>query len=146
MRKLYIRKDYYKILCYIKKNYSVSKSELLRVFPHFDNVYSYIKFALDEEDKNEEIFQDKLEKYNYYLHVLELPEYVNGEIQPPEVCSNNDYIYYTLNNSGYEHLEKRQRDAWLFWFPYTVTTIIAASSVILEIINFICEHCTKGTP
>ena len=74
------------------------------------------------------------------MHVLELPEYTNGEIEPPEECFDNDYVYYSLNNSGYEHLEKRQHDAWLFWFPYIVTTIIAASSVILQIANFICKH------
>lgn len=144
--KIYVRKDHCKILYYLKNHYSVSRSEILRAFPHFDNVYDYIKFALDKTDNNEEIYKDKLDKYNLYLHVLKYPDYVNGEIEPPEPCYDNDNIYYSLNNSGYEYLEQKRRKAWMFWFPYIVTTIIAAMSVVLQIINLICEHCAKGTP
>lgn len=76
-----------------------------------------------------------VEKYEYNRFILQIPEYVNEEIELPECPKNTDYIYYRISRSGYEHLEKTAHDIWLFWFPYLVTTIIAALSLIAQIVK-----------
>lgn len=145
---MYILKDEYRILKYVKKHKVVTKSELIRIFPHFNSIWSnsIIQCYLDETNENREIFNKKQDEYDKNLFVLKNPSYVNGEIEPPKYVNDYDKITYRINRDGQEYFEKKQREFWVFILPYGITTIIAATSVILEIINFILNHCSKGAP
>lgn len=146
---MYILKDECRILKYIKENPDITKSELLRKFPHFDNIRKDIIHCLDETNKNHDIFKEKEDDYNEKLYVYQIPEYVSGEIDPPEFIENNDNITYRINRAGREYFEKKHHDFWFFILPYGITTFIAlisAAPTIYKIFKFICNLFVQGTP
>lgn len=43
--------------------------------------------------------------------------------------------YYSLTLEGYAYLEQRTKDAWLLWLPWAVTTLLAITSVLLQVLD-----------
>ena len=56
----------------------------------------------------------------------------NGEYVGYQITDDSTY---SANRSGEELIEKKQHEFWGFFFPYAITTLIAVSSVIVQIIE-----------
>lgn len=132
-----------KILMYIYKNPNSTRSTILREFPDF------VKYECASLEyliiTNEHISPDELLKQKLREEAMELgisvgliSEYVEEHMQndePESVPEPDDQKFYSTNLKFQEYLEKRRRDAFQFWFPYGITTLIAATSVIVQLIN-----------
>ncbi len=119
-----MRKREYKVLKYVKRHPGVTKQRLYSKFPFLEDDFHYI---------NDYFWIDDLEK-----------DVCNGlETGTSHVV---DTSTYRLKHKGYEEIEKKRHDKWLFWFPYAITTIIAATSAIFQALNFIMENFPKVAP
>ena len=147
-------KETYRILKYIYKNPQITKSELLAKFPDFEKYKSTIKPYTIKDDKNEDKEANaelKLiqEASAQHLSNINVEKYVKKNMPDVKNITDNSLICYSTNFVFEEYMERRRHEAWLFWFPYTITTIIAvisATPTIWKIICFICELFSKGTP
>lgn len=133
-------KKTYKILKYIYKNPNISKSELEKKFSDFGKYQSCISSYVSKTENNVDIerkTEEELieEAYKLGLNNTELAKYVK-EHTPDNVqnITNNSLIFYSTNLTFEEYNEKRKHDTWLFWFPYTITTLIAIASLIAQIL------------
>lgn len=104
-----------KVLKYIRKHPEVTRKTLFYRFPYFPKDYNRLKVYLSAE-KEVPIIVDGLE---------------TGETEL------TDESTYRLNYQGEQFFEDRSNKFWSFILPYGITTVIAAVSVILEILNFI---------
>lgn len=110
----------YRVLKYVKRHPEVTKRNLYEKYDFLEKDYKYIGDFLCIENQE--------------------PEVDNG--MPTGKWLIVDTSTYVLNHAGYEQLEKKRHDTWLFWFPYAVTTIIAAISAaptVVKIVKFICN-------
>lgn len=132
-----------KILKYIYKHPRSTHSTLLRKFPDFTD-YTGISpeylIIQDEYVDAEQAWEQKLsaEASKKRLSIAETQEYIQSHIPKDKLISvadPDDYKFYSTNLAFQEYLEKRRHEAVLFWVPYILTTLIAAVSVILQIIN-----------
>lgn len=134
-----------KILKYIYKNPGITRSAILRQFPDFaeyEFTFSEYISVKDNYVDPEKEWEDKL--YNEAIK-LGIPyndrrEYIDSHMPKDKITSvpdPDDHKFYSTNLAFQEYLEKRRHEAVLFWIPYGLTTLIAALSVIFEILNFI---------
>lgn len=117
----------YKVLKYVKKHPEVTRENLYKKFDFLNSDYRYVADCLIIENQQ--------------------PAFENG--LPTGRWGVVDNSTYRLNHFGYEQLEKKQHDAWLFWFPYAITTIIAAISAAptaVKITEYVFDLFLKGTP
>lgn len=122
------------ILKYIKKNQPVSEKDLRDKFTNFDLCITYISSFIVKRDTDEAKRQEDMIKFfdsQRDVPVGKVKEYVS------DLPINQHHILYTLSHCGEEYFEKKTHDAWLFWFPYAVTTIIAMVAVLSQILSFI---------
>lgn len=144
MRTIYLQKHELKILKYIKKNAPVSEPELINKFDDFEHDKNYISSLIDRRDLNEEERKHREDKYYQSLD-KNIP--VGQQKTYEQDFEDNPYhVLYSLSREGQQYFDEKRKESWSRWFPYVITTILAASSVIIQILNFICEHCNKGTP
>lgn len=122
----------YFILRYLKWKKEVNRTQLLKIFPNFEKdlrpfIYSYI----DSRDINEEFCQEEEERYIMERVEQNIPF---SERKRREFISedNPDRIWYWLNHSGEEYLWETTRRFFGFWFPYLITTAIAAASLYAQ--------------
>lgn len=145
-------KQHYKVLKYIHRHKKISKAELLKKFPFFESCLTYISeyvYVEDENEKNQNAIKDSLviKAKELNLNIGQTSEYINANM--PELPYDDSLVFYFTKLSFQEYLEKKRHDAWLFWFPYTITTIIAAISAIptvVKIIEYISGLFLKGAP
>lgn len=128
-------KQHYKVLKYIHKHQPIRKSDVLKKFPDFEKYLTHISEYLDIEDQNKDIqksVESQLvkEAKELGLNVGETSEYIQSYM--PNDNPNDSYIFYSTKLLFQEYLEKKRHDAWLFWFPYIITTIIAIASLIAQ--------------
>ena len=45
--------------------------------------------------------------------------------------------YYKITIRGRDYVERKRKDAFSFWLPYAITTMIAAASLVLTIISLL---------
>lgn len=108
-----------KVLKYIKRHENTTKKELCEKFNFFEDVYNqiccYAPYSGDQPviDKNGN----------------ETGEYVW-----------NDSSTFSLNRQGIEFFQKRRNEAWVRWFPYAITTLIALSSIIIQVIRLYLDY------
>ncbi len=110
----------YRVLKYIKRHPEVTRENLYKKFDFLEKDYEYVSPYLKIDNK-QRIVEDGMD---------------TGK---EEVVGSSTYV---LNHAGYEKLEKKRHDTWLFWFPYVITTIIAtisATPTIVKIVKFICN-------
>lgn len=50
---------------------------------------------------------------------------------------------YRLNKSGNEYVERRKHEFRMFFFPYLITTAIAITSLLTQLLPLIIELCSK---
>lgn len=43
--------------------------------------------------------------------------------------------YYCLTIDGHAYLEQREKTAWQFWLPWAVTTALALTSVLVQVLG-----------
>lgn len=127
-------KKTYKILKYIYKNLNISKSELEKKFSDFEKYQSCITAYVTKIDKNENCL-DKFvaEAQSLGLTNGELNQYVSERMANVQDIDDDLLILYSTNLTFDEYHEKRKHDTWLFWFPYTITTLIAIASLLAQI-------------
>lgn len=103
----------YKILKYIKKHEGLSAKSLTKKFPYIDDYYFRIKQYIEEEPA-----------INIY----------NEQICDKKGLRHDEKVI-CITLSGEEVLEKKQHEFWAFVLPYGITTLIAVSSVVAQIID-----------
>lgn len=142
----------YRILKYIYKHPRITKAKLLEKFRDFEKYQSciseYVIVENESKDREYEIMEKLILKAGELgLSIGEQCEYVNANM--PENLDNsvdNSLIFYSANNLFQLEIERRRRDARMFWVPYTITTVIAiisAAPTIYEIFNFILQLFLK---
>lgn len=113
-----------KVLKYVKKHPDVTRKVLYEKFPFLKDDYRYVREYLMVEGE-EPVIYEGLDTGTTQL---------------------TDDSTYRLSHEGEQFFKDKSDKFWSFILPYGITTLIALSSVIMQILNFICEHCTKGTP
>lgn len=126
----------YKILKYIYHNPNITKEEILKKFPEFEKYKNCILEYVLVADNNIDIvgtYEEKLfkEADRLNLNVSEKSSYIEENMPDEENVIDNKLILYSTNLKFDEYYEKKIHDAWLFWFPYTVTTLIAIAALFL---------------
>lgn len=126
----------YKILKCIYHNPNITKEEILNKFPEFEKYKNCISEYVYITDNNIDIvgtYEEKLilEAERLNLNVSEMSSYIEENMPDEENVIDNKLILYSTNLKFDEYYEKKIHDAWLFWFPYTVTTLIAIASLFL---------------
>lgn len=114
-----------KILSYIRRHTAVTGKQLTKKFPDIDEYFYHLK------EKN--------------ICVEEAVSIYSKEDRDKMKISDDEPIIY-LTIYGDDVVLKHRHEFWHFILPYGITTFIALSSVIIQILNFICNHCAKGTP
>lgn len=129
---MFLTKEEYRILKYVQKHNHISKSELVREFPHLSNIVwkKHIDMFLEEVDDNRRIFEEKCKE----IEEENVMRILSGldQIPDPELSDNPNNVFYYLNFAGREKLESYNRDFWRFWVPWVITTLIAAASLYLQ--------------
>lgn len=133
-------KKTYKILKYIYKNPNISKSELEKKFSDFEKYQSCISSYVSVNDTNEDIEEETRSKLNLEcqklgLKIGESAEYVSKHMANVQNITDDSLIFYSTNLTFDEYYEKRKHDTWFFWFPYTITTLIAIASLLVQILG-----------
>lgn len=131
-------KKTYKILKYIYKNPNISKSELEKKFSDFEKYQSCISSYVSVNDTNKDIEEETRSKLNLEcqklgLKIGESAEYVSKHMANVQNITDDSLIFYSTNLTFDEYHEKRKHDTWFFWFPYTITTLIAIASLLAQI-------------
>lgn len=109
----------YKVLKYIYKHPDVTFEKLTTKFCKFENLNttlrrldSFIEWSKMEESVDE----NNISTGNYH--------FVNDSA-------------FNISRNGEELIEQKQHEFWAFFFPYAITTLIAVSSVIVQIIELL---------
>lgn len=123
-------KKSYKILKYIYKNPTISKGKICEKFSDFERYESTILDYVIIEDNNVDIEQESIEKLileadEKGMKISEQTDYITENMKDIENVYDEELVLYSTNLKFNEYREKKKRDAWLFWVPYTITTIIA---------------------
>lgn len=105
-----------KVLKYIKKHQPVTKKQLYSKFPFLESDFRFISEYVT---------------INGTEYLTDSSGYDTGEWVVVETST------YTLNRNGRIFFEKQREKFWAFWLPYGITTIIAISSLIINIIGII---------
>lgn len=100
-------------LKYIKKHPNVTKATLYQKFPFLENDFMYISHYISISGE-EEIMENGL---------------YTGE------CKSVDSSTYRLNRAGEQYFEDKRHEWLSFILPYGITTLIAVSSVVAQIIS-----------
>ena len=108
-----------KILMYIHRHKAVTGKQLTKKFPDIDNFYHRLKKEYVREEKAKDVLP---KSYLVRKHI------------------SDDEPIISLTIYGDDIALKRRHEFWNFILPYGITTIIAASSAIIQILNFICNH------
>lgn len=123
-------KKSYKILKYIYKNPAISKMKVCHKFPDFEKyehtISSYVIIADNNVDVEQE-YEEKLmlEANEKGLNLSEQAAYIRENMKNIENIYDKELVLYSTNLKFDEYREKKGHDMWLFWVPYTITTIIA---------------------
>lgn len=102
------------MLKFIKKKKRVSEAVLLEKFNDFDSKRMNFSLLIVRTDEGEKEFEEKFEE---------------------EYEENPSKVFYTLSREGYQYFDDKTHERWLFWFPYTITTLIAIASLLAQILG-----------
>ena len=126
----------YKILKCIYRNPNITKEKLIRKFPEFEKYTNSISEYVIVTDNNIDIvgaYEEKLikEAEQLNLNLSKRSSYIEENMPVVKNVIDNNLILYSTNMKFDEYYEKKKHDAWLFWFPYIVTTLIAIAALFL---------------
>lgn len=126
----------YKILKYIYHNPNITKEKVLIKFPEFMKYENCISEYVIVTDNNVDIvgkYEEKLilaaEQLN--INMSKIPSYIEENMPEIKNVIDDTLILYSTNLKFDEYYEKKKHDAWLFWFPYLITTLIAVAAIFL---------------
>lgn len=130
----------YKILKYINQNPNVSKLKLQEKFSDFEKYETYISEYVFKTNNNVDIEQNTEEKLilkaqNLGFDISQTSKYIKENMENIKNVTDNGLILYSTNLRFDEYKENQTYNAWLFWFPYTITTLIAIASIISQFIK-----------
>ena len=108
-----------KVLKYIKKHENTTKKKLCKKFPYFEDVYNQIKCYAPYEGNQPVKDKNGNETGEY--------EWI-------------DLSTFSLNREGINFFKQRRNEAWVRWFPYAITTLIALSSIIIEAMRLYLDY------
>ncbi len=126
----------YKILKYIYRNPNITKEKVLKKFPEFMKYEKCISEYVIVTDNNVDIvekYEEKLimEADQLNLNISEMSSYIERNMPDIKNVIDDRLILYSTNLKFDEYYEKKKHDAWLFWFPYIITTLIAIAAIFL---------------
>ena len=129
-----------KLLKYIDKKGRISRNKLLEKFPELENLQHYIGRYIIIEDELEIPRREQEEKliiesHEMGMNIAETSQYIENNIQ--DIPSDNDKIYYSINHDGLEFLQYKKQNLLSFVLPYTITTLIAIASIIVQLVDLI---------
>lgn len=133
---IFLYKDEIKILKYIKrqtrKHVPISEAALMQKFNNFNKKYMNLSSLIVRNDTGEEEFIKRESKF----YASQKNVNVNETLTFNELyVADPKKVFYTLSRQGYQYLYDKQHNTWLFWFPYTITTLIAIASIISQFIK-----------
>lgn len=118
------------MLKFIKKKKRVSEAVLLEKFNNFDSKRMNFSLLIVRTDEGEKEFEEKQTKF--YASQTGIPLNKQEKFEE-EYEENTNKVFYTLSREGYQYFDDKTHDTWLFWFPYTITTLIAIASLLAQI-------------
>lgn len=130
--KIYLRKDELKMLKFIKKKKRVSEAVLLEKFNDFDSKRMNFSLLIIRTDEGEIEFGENKAKFYASQKGIPIGQQKNF---PEEYEENPNKVFYTLSREGYQYFDDKTHERWLFWFPYTITTLIATASLLAQILG-----------
>lgn len=65
------------------------------------------------------------------INMSKIPSYIEENMPDIKNVIDDTLILYSTNLKFDEYYEKKKHDAWLFWFPYLITTLIAVAAIFL---------------
>lgn len=114
--------------------------------------YKILKYIYKHGRVPKNKLSSKFKKHNIELILLDIAEYVNTDIKtmiydddgnPTLEYSPTPESLYRLNKSGNEYVERRKHEFRMFFFPYLITTAIAITSLLTQLLPLIIELCSK---
>lgn len=126
----------YKILKYIYRNPNITKEKVLKKFPEFMKYENCISEYVIVTDNNVDVvgkYEEKLimEVDQLNLNISEMSSYIERNMPDIKNAIDDRLILFSTNLKFDEYYEKKKHDAWLFWFPYIITTLIAIAAIFL---------------
>lgn len=130
----------YKILKYIHKNPNISKSKLLKKFSDFEKYQNTVSEYIVMTDTNKFFEQDKtenliIEAEQLGLNMLEVSDFIKNHSKESTISHDDSLVFYSTNLKFDEYLENKKHKDFLFWVPYTITTILAIASLIVQFLT-----------
>jgi len=128
----------YEILKYIHTHPNCTKRTLLENFSDLDTYHHTISHYCNIEDKLDEIRSQKESELYLQAEKNGLPLSMRGDYvreHMPDFNYDSSYVFYKTDFNFQEYIEKKQHDFWSFALPYGITTLIAATSVIIQLVN-----------
>lgn len=107
--------------------------------------YKIMKYIYKHKNCTYQMLESKFPKEDMYEYLVRYSSYFDGDA-PTEQMTNNvyngEYKYAStakviVSHAGEEYIEHKQHEFWAFFFPYAITTLIALSSVIAQIVDLL---------
>lgn len=108
--------------------------------------YKLLKYINKHPDVSFEKLKDKFPKLDTELTLRRFDDYVSWskmeETQDENGIYTGTYRFaddstFCISRSGEELIEKKNHDFWSFFLPYAITTLIAISSVVVNLISIL---------
>lgn len=105
--------------------------------------YKMLKYIYKHKDCTYEMLENKFPEKDIFNYLRYYEEFITGD-GPEEQMENGIYngkftykndAKISISRNGEEYIEHKQHDFWAFFFPYAITTLIAISGVIAQIIG-----------
>lgn len=125
----------YRILKHIRKNPNITRKNIIEKFDKFEKYENSISDYVFKDDKNADKSPEPKEEIIASISRSNIPigmqaGYLDENTSDAQIESNDSLIFFSTNRYFELEVERRRREAWLRWFPYTITTLIAIASVI----------------
>lgn len=111
--------------------------------------YKVLKYIYKHPDVTFKKLNAKFHKFeNLNTTLRRLDPYIEWSKMEESVDENNNYTgnyhfvddsAFNISRNGEELIERKQHEFWAFFFPYAITTLIAASSVTVQIIGLLLD-------
>lgn len=114
--------------------------------------YKILKHIYKHGGISETLLSRKFKKHNIEHILPGIADYIYADNKamiydddgnPTFEYSTTPESSYRLNKSGNEYVERRKHEFRMFFFPYLITTIIAITSLLTQLLPLIIELCSK---
>lgn len=109
--------------------------------------YKVLKYISRHENCTYQNLKTKFRKKDIDQILPYINEYIDGDAMKEQMVDgiyNSVFKYdsdakFRLSRSGEELIERKRHEFWAFFFPYAITTLIALSSVVAQIIEILLD-------